>query len=302
MFVHGLFGHPEYTWRHGDFRSSWKSDNGSSASSTKEDTIRGNPEVLPSEAGQQGSASTSTKSKSAFWPRDLLPKLIPNTRIYTWGYEADIHKFGSSTSQNTIHQYSSSLLSDLADLQESCSDQSTPIIFVVHSLGGIIVKDAVNQSLQTEGTRLKGIAPTVHAICFLGTPHRGSKTASIGKVAYQVSVAATRRPNLKLLEGLKRNSETLDRISDSFRQTLLKQDIKIYSFREEKETRKYVFFSTIVVDSESAKFGDGKEEVGSIPDKHSGMTKFEDASSIGFKRVSAQLKRWVQELHPNSST
>ena len=302
MFVHGLFGHPEYTWRYGDFKSSRKSDYGNGALSANEDTFEDNAKVQLNEANQQGSASNSTKPKSAFWPRDLLPKVIPNTRIYTWGYDADIHKFGSPTSQNTIHQYSSSLLSDLADLQESCSDKSTSIIFVVHSLGGIIVKDAINQSLQTEGTRLKGVAPTVYAICFLGTPHRGSKTASIGKVAYQVTVAATRRPNLKLLEGLERNSETLDRISDSFRQTLLKHDIKIYSFREEKETRKYVIFSSIVVDSDSAKFGDGKEEVASIPDNHSGMTKFESESSIGFKRVSAQLRRWVQELHARSST
>lgn len=166
----------------------------------------------------------------------------------------------------------------------------------MHDLGGIIVKDALNQSSQTDGTRLKIIAPATWGIVFLGTPHRGSKLASIGKIAYGVTVAATRRPNLRLLQALEKNSETLDRIGSSFRQTLLKFNIQIYSFREEKETRKYIIFNAMVVDSDSAKIGDGREEVGSIPENHSEMTKYATVSDIGFQRVSAQLCRWVEQI------
>lgn len=79
------------------------------------------------------------------------------------------------------------------------------------------LSQALNQSSQTEGTRLKEIAPATYAVCFLGTPHRGSNTASIGKVAYQIKVVATKRPNLKLLQALEKNSETLDRVGDAFR-------------------------------------------------------------------------------------
>ena len=96
------------------------------------------------------------------------------------------------------------------------------------------------------GTRLKEIAPLVYGICFLGTPHRGSKSASLGKMAYNLTVIVSKRPNLRLLQGLERNSETLDRVGTAFMQTLLKHDIAIYSFREEHETRKYLIFNTIV--------------------------------------------------------
>ncbi|KAI9746049.1 MAG: hypothetical protein M1818_000730 [Claussenomyces sp. TS43310] len=51
-----------------------------------------------------------------------------------------------------------------------------------------------------------------------------------------------------------------------------------------------------VVDSDSAKIGHGREEVGSIPANHSNMTKFTGASDVGFKRISAQLRRWVEDL------
>ena len=51
-----------------------------------------------------------------------------------------------------------------------------------------------------------------------------------------------------------------------------------------------------MVDADSAKIGDSKEEVGSIPADHSNMTKFESASNVGFRRVSAQLRRWTEEI------
>ena len=51
-----------------------------------------------------------------------------------------------------------------------------------------------------------------------------------------------------------------------------------------------------MVEPDSAKIGDGREEVGSIPANHSHMTKFEASSDIGFKRIAAQIRRWVDEL------
>ncbi|KAI9655123.1 MAG: hypothetical protein M1821_005606 [Bathelium mastoideum] len=257
IFVHGLFGHPYKTW---------------SVKPLKNDEER------------------------VFWPRDLLRPVLGNVRIFTWGYDADVDGFFSTSSQNTVSQHANGLLGDVADMLQSLSTAaSPPIIFVVHSLGGIIVKDAIIQSKETEDTRLKIVAPAVYGIIFLGTPHRGSKSASIGHVAFSIKQLASKRPNLRLLQSLERNSETLDRIGSSFSQVLLKQPLQIYSFREEKETRKFVF-STIVVDADSAKIGDGKEEVGSIPADHSNMTKLATSEDAGFKRVFAQLRRWTEDI------
>ena len=182
-----------------------------------------------------------------FWPRDLLPSTIADVRVFTWGHDSNIDGF-KSRSQNTINQHAGSLLSDIADQREVAEHYRKPIIFVAHSLGGIIVKSALNRSSGEQGTRLKDIAPATSGICFLGTPHRGSKSASLGKIAYQTTVAATRRPNTKLLQGLERNSTELELIGDYFAQTLLKYGggLHIYSFREEKETRKYLVFNTMV--------------------------------------------------------
>lgn len=155
---------------------------------------------------------------------------------------------------------------------------------------------ALNQSSRTEGTRLKKIAPATFGVCFLGTPHRGSSTASIGKIAYTATRVATRRPNTKLLRALELNSDTLDRIGSEFLDTIRRRSLRIYSFREEYETRKYLVLHSIVVKADSAKIGHESEESSSIPADHSHMTKFSSADDIGFRRVSAQLRRWVEEV------
>lgn len=159
----------------------------------------------------------------------------------------------------------------------------------------------MNRSSNEQGTRNKDIAPASYGVCFLGTPHRGSKSASIGRIAFRLTTVATRRPNVKLLQALERNSETLDRIGDDFYQTLLKHNFKIASFREEREIRVLGVFSTVVVAPDSAKIGHGTEELSSIPANHSDMAKFADQSDIGFRRVSDVLRRWVDEIKSSST-
>lgn len=241
--MHGLFGHPYNTW-------AWKPPGRARSPSLFErlDEASNGRRSLGDHDNESTLSETGTRpaGNGIFWPKDLLPENIPDVRIYTWGYDADIGAL-SSASRNTIHQHAQTLLSDLVDLRAS-EHNERPIIFVVHSLGGIIVKAALNISKSTEGTQSKQIVPATSGVCFLGTPHRGSSTATVGKIAYQITKAAGKSPNTKILQGLEQNSETLDIIGDDFGQTLLKYGSKmqVVSFREEKRTKKWFFRSTMV--------------------------------------------------------
>lgn len=76
-----------------------------------------------------------------FWPEHFLPEDIPNSRIFTWGFHSDIKKFfDSGDEKNTLSYLGDRLLEDVLDpiWRGSCSDR--PIVFVAHSLGGLIVK------------------------------------------------------------------------------------------------------------------------------------------------------------------
>jgi len=134
-----------------------------------------------------------------------------------------------------------------------------------------------------------------------GTPHRGSGSATIGKHAYRITRIATKRPDVKLLRSLEKNSDTLRGVGNRFLSTQQKWNIKISSFREERETRKFFLFHSLIVDSESAKIGHVGEEVSSIPKNHQKMTKFISPSEVGFDRVSSQLQRWTKAISPTPS-
>lgn len=104
----------------------------------------------------------------------------------------------------------------------------------------------------------------------------------------------SRQPNVKLIQALEQNSEILDRIGDSFLQTLDKQGFRIASFCEEKEIRLLVIFNLFIVEPDSAKIGHSKEETGTIPADHRNMAKFDSESDTGFSRVSKTIKRWIE--------
>jgi hypothetical protein len=42
------------------------------------------------------------QSMKVFWPRDLLPNDIPNARILTYGYDADVVTFSSSGNRSKL--------------------------------------------------------------------------------------------------------------------------------------------------------------------------------------------------------
>ena len=64
---------------------------------------------------------TSDQSK-ALWLRDaeMLPKALPNARILTWGYNADVHAFLGHTSSDRIMQHAHTLVAQLQTDREVC--------------------------------------------------------------------------------------------------------------------------------------------------------------------------------------
>lgn len=71
------------------------------------------------------------------WLRDLLPQHLPNIRVMTYGYNA---KFRNFTGHQDMRSVSAKLLAELVDLRRNGNEARRPIVFVCHSLGGIIAK------------------------------------------------------------------------------------------------------------------------------------------------------------------
>lgn len=97
--------------------------------------------------GLTGHGSQTWQKGGVLWPRDLLPKALPNVRVIAWNYDVDVLRFFNKTKQNSILQHAENLLFDLGGERE---EEGRPIIFVGHSLGGLVVKQALVTASQAE--------------------------------------------------------------------------------------------------------------------------------------------------------
>ena len=278
VFVHGLFGHAKHTWTD-------KSPHEGDVHQTK-DSCDPPPSKKARNTGKELFHET-------FWPQDFLPIEFPNARIITWGYDVDIDSLLSDTSKSSIFHHAETLLADLVSLRVTEAAKKKPIIFVVHSLGGIVVKDALSLS-KIEATFFKEVFPATIGVVFLGTPHRGSKAATLGKIAFEMSRIFLKNPNVKVLRALENNSEILERISRNFGYVLASGQIKVHTFREELKIQ-----GMEIVESWSSTIGYLHESRSSLRANHRTMAKFSSADDINFKRVTSVLRRWINEIEPS---
>ena len=91
-----------------------------------------------------------TSDNGKLWLRDFLPERIPNVRVFTYGYDANTHS-AEGTSIQYIQDFARSLVSELDLKRRLTQTEGRPIIFVAHSLGGLVVK-SVRQLSTCNGT------------------------------------------------------------------------------------------------------------------------------------------------------
>jgi len=136
VFVHGFTGSPDKTWTH----QQGTSDNRTDADEEPPHKVR----KLHSPFLSSNNAAAS--KVPVFWPRDLLPKTIPGARVLTYGYDTHLrHKIvGRPVNKLTVYDFAKNFLVTLEANRRD--DPNRPVLFVCHSLGGIVVKEMLRQA------------------------------------------------------------------------------------------------------------------------------------------------------------
>ncbi|PMD45596.1 hypothetical protein L207DRAFT_257879 [Hyaloscypha variabilis F] len=252
--------------------------------------------------GDREKTWTRTKGKqSCFWPSDILPDDIPNARIAVWGYDASVVKKTpfAVVSTNTLDHHAQTLCSDIAALRGEKHKQ--PIIFIVHSLGGLVCKTALlhaSEATTTARSHLYSVFTSTAGIAFLGTPHQGSPKASWGSMLASL-LSYVKQDNPSIVQTLEKEAPHLNELQKRFLNMLegRKQQgkpIEITCFFEELPMK---VLGTIVPDQSATILG--YEGIG-IHEDHSGMTKFGSDDSEGYRRVLGEVKRWVGKIEVES--
>ena len=248
MFVHGLQGHPHRTWTSNPkpaqtlapliapkrdktralspFRLFSKHTRTKSGRSIKEEALDDVDEERNREA----------EAKDVFWPRDLLKEDFSMARIMTFGYNTNITQGYKAANQGNIFSHARDLLYGLEAKRRQTPNRD--LVFIAHSLGGILVKEVLRRSEVDPDQKIVKIFGSTTGVFFFGTPHRGSRDwASFGEgVAAVASRILGVDVNTQVIHALLPSGPELEICRESFTAQWVKRgdNLTVRTFQESK--------------------------------------------------------------------
>ncbi|KAK0372897.1 hypothetical protein CLIM01_09749 [Colletotrichum limetticola] len=217
-----------------------------------------------------GGGSRKTWSHSAeagmFWPKDWLPNEVgfKHVRIHSYGYNSDWTT--RKDSRLTVHDFGQALLADLYNSPCLRKNGDTPIVFVAHSMGGLVAKKACPLELWI-GINIR--LPVV--------------SAGYGPKAF--------------LDDLIPGSGTLQQINDEFRHVCHK--LNLWSFSESLPIS-FGPTSSLVVEKQSAILGMPKEHVQYIEADHRQICKFDTPVNPNYLILQRAFLTTIEEMGASS--
>lgn len=233
---------------------------------------------------------TWTHESGVFWP-DLLAKDFPKARVISYGYDANVVNFAkdwANASTEGLKSYGQGLA--YAVRNELQDKTARPIYFIPHSLGGLVVEQALLESIGSD-VSLKNVAQWTAGILFFGVPHQGSHLAKWGSALRKLIPESIRSTNKKVIDALKTDSQVCQNLDEDFQHAAKRgklKNLKLFSFYE---TRKLPGFRNLVVPENSAALkGDPKC---AIEGDHKSMTRFTGPNDPEYCKVKGQLSSWL---------
>ncbi|KAF3065389.1 Ankyrin repeat domain-containing protein 50 [Trichoderma lentiforme] len=253
--------------------------------------------VAVSGLGGHAFGSFKERKGSYMWLRDSLAHDMPYMRIFIYGYDTQLE---GSTSFANLDDLANEFQERVKSIRNyprhrtsgiSTTNPERPLIFIGHSLGGIIIKAANFKSIR--------------GMLFFGVPNKGMP------VSHWIPMVEG-QPNRFFIEQLRPTSDILRAIRNDFCRVFTFRSSKIYSFYETKESPtaqkgndgkwKLKGPSIQLVDIGSATQGRSWEERGNyikpIHRTHSELVKFRqiDDDYTTVELLEESPKSWLEKI------
>ncbi|KAI0100893.1 hypothetical protein GGR51DRAFT_341685 [Nemania sp. FL0031] len=211
------------------------------------------------------------------WPKDLLPGKLARSkiRVLSFDYGGSIKSTSSTAGMDDAAQ---NLLGHLIDKRIDPRTKYRPIVFVSHSLGGVILKRAIRIAYNNTFA-FKSIQDATLGVVFFATPHHGSRDEFSSFLSHVLRCSGPRRkmlsnlitiqPTTGMLKEIQRTPELFDLISKDF--VPLYENLSLHVFLESTITTS---LGHVVVNSHQGTTNYSKERVGKIPGDHLSLCKF----------------------------
>ncbi|KAF9872960.1 ankyrin repeat domain-containing protein [Colletotrichum karsti] len=266
--------------------------------------------------------SWKTPGENEVWLRDWLPKDIPNVRVLLYGYDTTLLKNESTSS---IEDLSRRLLESVTTFRlstnvcaaysprsinqadETEQTQSRPVIFIGHSLGGLLVKEALVQAYRSPDSKPihKPLYKNCCGIIFFGVPHLGLRNEAL-------KTLVEGQPNQALVDSIVVDNESepshfLARISDDFARCF-HGETRVVSFYERKrsptvemhngklsKTGAKVLMVTRKSATSTGITGVSEEDNIPLEEDHSGLVKFQSRGQDAYSVVRERIRSFVSK-------
>ncbi|MCJ1386808.1 hypothetical protein MMC17_009936 [Xylographa soralifera] len=198
------------------------------------------------------------------WLKDMLPHRLPHVRVLLYSYNSNV---AFHTSQVVVGDIAEDLLRKLMKKRRGSLER--PLVFVAHSLGGLVVKRAVVKA--RNNPEYSSISQSAKNFAFFATPHRGGYGAELGQAAAGLVRRLGMNPRNGIMEALRKDSHIAPEINSDFVDG--QDNYRICSFFECKPMPG---LSALIVERRSAILDLGRSEtrIPCINANHSTICKF----------------------------
>ncbi|KAK1962446.1 hypothetical protein LY78DRAFT_249507 [Colletotrichum sublineola] len=183
--------------------------------------------IVVSGLGSHPFGSWKERGGQFMWLVDDDTAFPSNVRVLLYGYDTSL--FGSESFQNIAdigERLATSVRSVRASSTSSTKSDPRPIVFIAHSLGGLVVKEAIYSLAKTDPSH----AQCIYGLVFFGVPHQGLLIEPWLRLINE-------QPNRQLVENLRPNSPYLKSLDKRFKDAITFADLKVVSIYETMTTQ-----------------------------------------------------------------
>ncbi|KAL2260325.1 hypothetical protein VTK26DRAFT_5685 [Humicola hyalothermophila] len=232
---------------------------------------RSSGDCSPADFGSRSSLHISSP-----WVMRDLRKRISIARVF-------LYKHRVLQEGMTLESLSEDLLEQVEQARRGI--QSRPLFFVAHSIGGLVVKNALVMASQS--SKYLEIMENCHGVTFFGTPHRGSSYMSMSNFKQSIRELLHLQSTLprSLTDEIRVNNRRLVHLHDVF--VDMASELRVWSFYETQESllsgsgtgfESEVQVSAPLVSVKSALLDLWEEDVFAVESDHAHLACFEPSN------------------------
>ena len=255
VFVHGLWGGVFFTWR-------------------------------------QREMEERQERFSSCWPRDWLltdSTAREHVRLIGCDFHSYLSQWGNDCPPQNFKRNLEERSEDMLAGLVRAGVGSRPVIFVGHSMGGLIIKKMLLLAQSSQEEEIQSLAKNTRGVVFYSTPHTGSQIAKINPVLKYIVF-----PSVEVQE-LEMNHPALIDLNSYFKTFVSQFKTRVISFGETLPTR-HLGMDLQFVPVESSDPGVG--EFHAVPYNHIDICKPESVKSILFRKLSNLLWDCLDDASP----